>query len=152
RPSLRFSPNSSLYRVAGQARYLEVRRQDKGWSHHRAALEVPDYLDAVLARAEGGATPAELTHVLLEHDPEATEAEATEYVAELIGQQVLVWELVPAVTGPEPVHALVGRLRQLPAGAAAAERLAWVRDELEAIDARGPGVSPDRYRAIAGRL
>ena len=154
-PALRFTPNSSLYRVAGRARYLEVRRQDRGWSHHRAALEVPDYLDAVLARAAGGATPAELAGALLDHDPEATEAEAAEYVAELIEQQVLVSELAPAVTGPEPIHGLIERLRQLPAGAAVAERLAWVRDELAALDAGGPGASPDRYRAdrrSAGRV
>jgi thiopeptide-type bacteriocin biosynthesis protein len=152
RPALRFTPNSSLYRVAGQARYVEVRRDGKGWSHHRAALAVPDYLEAVLARAAGGATPAELTRTLLDHDSEATHAEAAEYVAELIEQQVLVSELAPAVTGPEPIHALIARLRELPAGAAAAEQLARVRDELEALDAGGPGAAPERYRAAAAGL
>jgi thiopeptide-type bacteriocin biosynthesis protein len=151
-PSLRFTPNTSLVHVAGRARYLEVRRQDKGWSHHRAALDVPDYLNAVLNCASGGATPPELIRALLDHDPEATEAEAAEYVAELIEQQILVSELVPAVTGPEPIHALIERLSQLPAGGAAAERLACVRDELAALDAHGPGVAPDRYRVIASRL
>src|SRR5262245_45986071 len=60
--TLRFSPNSSLYRVAGRARYLEVRPQEKGWSHHRVSLELPDYLEVVLARARDGATSAELAH------------------------------------------------------------------------------------------
>ncbi len=152
REALRFRPNTSLYRVAGRARYREVRRNGKGWTHHRSVLEVPDYLEAVLARAAGGATPGELAQALLGHDPEATEGEAAEYVSELIDQQVLVSELVPAVTGDEPVHGLIERLRQLPAGAAAADRLAWARDELAAIDARAPAAPPDRYRAIAAKL
>ena len=150
-PHLRFSPNSSLYRVAGRARYLEVRRKDKGWSHHRTSLAVPDYLEAVLARAGDGATPAELVRALLDHDPQATHAEAAEYVAELIEQQVLVSELTPAVSGPESLVWLIDRLGQLPAGTAT-NRLEHVRDALRTLDSAGPGASPDRYRAIAGQL
>src|SRR5262245_56757053 len=152
RPALRFTPNSSLVRIGDRARYLEVRRQDKGWSHHRAALEVPAYLEAVLSRAAGGATPAELTRALLDHDPEATAAEAEEFVSALIDQQVLVSDLAPAVTGAERVHGLIERLLQLPAGAAAAGVLEAARDNLAALDAGGPGAAADRYGAIVGRL
>jgi len=152
RPALRYRPNSSLYRVAGRARYREVRRDGTGWSHHRAALEVPGYLEAVLARAGEGATPGELARALLDHDPEATEVEAADYVRELIDQQVLVSDLAPALTGEEPVHGLIRRLRETKAGAEAAERLAAVRDAIAAIDAHGPGAPPARYRAIASRL
>jgi thiopeptide-type bacteriocin biosynthesis protein len=153
-PHLRFSPNSSLYRVAGRARYLAVRRKDEAWSHHRAALAVPDYLEAVLARAGGGgagATPAELVRALLDHDPQATHAEAAEYLAELIDQQVLVSELTPAVSGRESLVWLIDRLGELPLGTATT-RLEHVREALCSLDSAGPGASPDQYRAIAGRL
>src|SRR5262249_58763076 len=73
-PALRFTPNSSLYRVAGGARYLEVRRQDKAWSHHRAALAVPDYLAARLQPAAGGGAPAEPTPGLPRHERQAAPA------------------------------------------------------------------------------
>lgn len=152
RPHLRFTPNSSLYRAGGRARYLEVRRRGDRWSHHRASLATPDYLVAVLQRATGGATPDELARALLDHDREASDVEAAEYIAELIDQQILVSELVPAVTGPEPIHGLIARLDELPGGAVAAGHLSWVRDELIALDADGPGAAPDRYRAVAVRL
>jgi thiopeptide-type bacteriocin biosynthesis protein len=152
RPDLRFAPNSSLYPVAGRLRYREVRRKEKGWTHHRAVLEVPDYLDVVLARADEGATPGELVRGLLERFPEADEADAVAYVEELIENQVLVSNLTPALTGPEPIHGLIEHLGSLPRGAETAAHLVWVRDELAAFDAEGPGVSPQRYRTVVRRL
>ncbi|HET6162941.1 MAG TPA: lantibiotic dehydratase [Planctomycetota bacterium] len=152
RPRLRFRPNSSLCRVGERWRYHEVRREAKGWAHRRCALEAADYLDAVLARARGGATVGELVATLRERDADATEAETAEYVGALIDQQVLVSELVPAITGDEPIHDWIARLRATEGGAAAAERLEAVRDELARFDAGGPGVAPLRYRALAASL
>jgi len=152
RPRLRFRPNSSLYRVGERWRYHEVRREAKGWAHRRCALEAADYLDLMLARARGGATIGELMATLRERDADATEAETAEYVDALIDQQVLVSELVPAITGDEPIHDWIARLRATEGGAAAAERLEAVRDELARFDAGGPGVAPPRYRALAAEL
>jgi len=152
RPRLRFRPNSSLYRVGERWRYREVRREAKGWAHRRCALEAADYLDLVLARARGGATVGELVATLREHDPLATADEAAEYVDALVDQQVLVSELVPAITGDEPIHDWIARLRATEGGAAAAGRLEAVRDELARFDAGGPGVAPSRYRALAAEL
>jgi thiopeptide-type bacteriocin biosynthesis protein len=152
RPSLRFRPNSSLHRVAGRMRYREVRREEKGWAHKRCAVELPDYLEVVLRRASGGATPAELILALREHDSRASEAEASEYVIELIDQQLLVSELAPPITGVEPIHDLIRKLRPHAAGRAVATRLEAVRDRLLSFDARGPGVAPQGYREIAREL
>src|SRR5262245_12989185 len=156
RPDLRFFPNSSLYPVAGRLRYREVRRPEKGhargWTHHRGVIEVPDYLEVVLATAEECANLGELARGLLDRFPEAVEADAAAYVDELIENQVLVSDLTPSLTGPEPIHGLIERLEALPQGAEIAARLAWVRDELRAIDAKGPGVPPERYRSVVRRL
>jgi class I lanthipeptide synthase len=152
RPNLRFRPNSSLHRVAGRLRYREVRREEKGWAHRRCAVELPDYLEVVLTSAAGGATPAELVRALLAHDPDASEMEANEYVGELIDQQLLVSELTPSITGVEPIHDLIARLRTHAAGAPAAARLAWARDRLARLDEAGPGVAPSSYREIAEQL
>jgi thiopeptide-type bacteriocin biosynthesis protein len=152
RRELRFRPNSSLHRVGDRVRYRGIRREEKGWAHRRCAMDAPEYLDVVLARATGGATPDELVRALREHDPLASEDEAAEYVGELIDQQVLVADLAPAITGAEPIHDFVTRLAPMPAGAPFAATLAAVRDELDRFDAAGPGVEPQRYRAIAGAL
>jgi thiopeptide-type bacteriocin biosynthesis protein len=145
---LTFGVNTSLYPARGRLRYLEVRRNGKGWTHHQVALETSAYLDATLARARAGAEPAALKAVLLERDAGASPEDAEEYLGELIANQVLVSELRPAVTGPEPFGGLAARLRQEGAG----DRLDQARQEIEAVDAGGLGAEPGRYRSIARLL
>jgi thiopeptide-type bacteriocin biosynthesis protein len=153
-----FGVNSSLYPARGRLRYFEVRRDGKGWTHHQVALETSDYLGATLARAGEGATRDALTKVLLDFDPEAAREEADEYLGGLIDSQVLVSELRPTVTGPEPIHGLAARLRTLGGGrngtprSAAAEPLEQVHRELASLDAHAPGSDPKRYRRIAELL
>jgi len=168
RPALSFAINSSLYPARGRFRYCEVRRNGKGWTHHQVALEATDYLEATLTQAgEGIALPA-LAAALIEKDPEASQEEAEDYLNELIANQVLVSELRPAVTGPEPLQGLALRLRErtdtfsvpphspkvVERGRAeeAIERLEQASQELEALDAGGLGAEPSRYRDIAGML
>jgi thiopeptide-type bacteriocin biosynthesis protein len=170
RASLAFQPNTSLYCANGRVRYAEVRRNGKGWTHHRVALEASDYLDATLERARGGARPAALAATLVETDPAAAPEEAAEYVGELIDNQVLVSELAPRVTGPEPLHGLAerlcekgvgSRLPERPEGCFAqttpdpffrGQRLERTQALLAALDDDGVGVAPERYRDIAQQL
>jgi thiopeptide-type bacteriocin biosynthesis protein len=150
RESLTFRPNTSLYRANGRLRYVQVRRDGKGWTHHGVALEASNYLDATLARAGQGARADVLGASLVETDPEAAPVEAAEFIGELIDNQVLVSELVPPVTGPEPIHGLAARLRdRAPDHGLLLEQ---TRSALEAIDRAGVGVLPERYRDIARRL
>jgi len=148
--ALKFSANNSLFPAQGRMRYLEVRRDGKGWTHHQMALEAAGYLEATLARAREGATVETLAAGLVQDDPEATCEEAGEYISELIESQVLVSELRPAVTGPEPLLGLVERLRT--PSPRAAEVLDEVRRQLESLDACGPGTDPASYRRLARLL
>jgi thiopeptide-type bacteriocin biosynthesis protein len=151
RRRLLFAVNSTLHPSRGRYRYCEVRRNGKGWTHHQVALEATDYLDATLARARTGARPEGIQAALLEVDPDASGEEAEEYLGALIDNQVLESELQPTVTGSEPIHGLVSRLRARGATDAAG-RLEQVRQELEAIDAGGLGAEPARYRRLAELL
>jgi thiopeptide-type bacteriocin biosynthesis protein len=146
-----FGINSSLYRAHDRLRYLEVRRNGQGWTHHHVAVEATDYLAATLARAREETSAAALAASLLEDDPEAASEEAEDYIGDLIDNQVLISELRPAVTGPEPVLGLMARLRERSA-APAADCLEEARQDLEAIDACGLGAEPARYRQIAAQL
>src|SRR5262249_17539506 len=148
RPKLRFGVNSSLYRAYDRHRYFEVRRNGQGWTHHHVAVEATDYLAATLARAREGTSAAALAASLIDDDPDAAIDEAEAYIGDLIDNQVLITELRPTVTGPEPLPGLVARLRGRGA-TPAADRLEQARQELEALDAGGLGVGPARYRRIA---
>lgn len=151
RASLRYTPNSSLYRAAGRLRYVEARvKKARERSYHLVAVEETEYLTATLSRAAQGALPADLVAALT--DEEIPPEVAAEYVEQLIDSQLLVPELAPPVTGPEPVHPLAAQLAGYEAGRAGAAVLEAVRDELAALDAAGLGGSPDHYRAVAARL
>jgi thiopeptide-type bacteriocin biosynthesis protein len=176
RPSLRFGVNSSLHAAHGRFRYFEVRRNGKGWTHRQVALEAADYLQATLNHARAGALPGMLAAAILDDDPEAAREEAEEYITALIESQVLVSELRPTVTGPEPVAGLAARLRQhtrrkallsrpdgsgepsyrTPAAAtqhpSIADQLQGVHEELAELDASGLGTEPGRYRRLAAQL
>src|SRR5437899_1734870 len=152
RKTLVYRPNSSLYRAAGRLHYAEARLLNKTRSHHLVAIEATDYLEASLGRASEGARPQVLAEALVASEAGVTMEEAWEFVNELIDSQILVPDLEPAVTGPEPIHGLLAHLRRHPPAAVAAERLEQTREALETLDAAGLGADPGRYRAIARRL
>ncbi|MGR6967851.1 lantibiotic dehydratase [Geodermatophilus sp. URMC 61] len=150
RAGLTYRPNSSLYEAAGRLHLAEARFADARRSYHLVAVDKSPHLTATLERAEDGATLGELAAALV--DGEITRAEADEYVAELVDSQLLVSDLRPGVTGDEPIHGLVATLAGHAETAPLSGRLDEARLALEKIDAEGPGVSPDRYRAITAVL
>ncbi|HZD71812.1 MAG TPA: lantibiotic dehydratase [Actinomycetes bacterium] len=150
RRALMYEPNSSLYEVAGRLRLAEARLTATGRSYHLVAVDKSPYLTAALERAQGGAPLEAVAGVLV--DDEISQAEAEEYVAELVDNQLLMTDARPLVTGDEPVHGLVAVLGGDAGTARIAERVDEARAALEAIDAEGLGTSPDRYRAVASPL
>ncbi len=155
RSHLLVRPNSSLYRAGGRLRYSEARLDGRSRTYHLVSVQPTDYLEATLARAEKGARLSELARALVDDDPAIALAEAEGYVGELIDSQVLVPQIGPAVTGPEPVHAIIAELRAHPGSAEAAlaaERLDQTRAALEELDRRSLGAGEAPYRAIARRL
>jgi lantibiotic biosynthesis protein len=150
RPALRFRPNSSLYRAGGRIRYAQARLEGKARSYHLVAVDPSDSFLATLDRAADGARPSELAAALVDEDVSAGDAEA--YVGELIDNQILVSELAPAVTGCEPIHALVAPLRAQPAAGQVVQRLDAAQATIEALDRAGLGIDPERYVTIARLL
>lgn len=151
KPALTYRPNSSLYRAGGRLRYAEARLQGRDRTYQLVAVGITDYLERTLARAADGAKPQALAAALVADDEEVSLDEALAFVEELIDSQLLVPELTPAVTGGEPVPALIQSLQELPV-APVADRLAALQEELATIDRAGIGVAPDRYRGLAASL
>jgi thiopeptide-type bacteriocin biosynthesis protein len=147
---LTYEPNSSLYELAGRLRLAEARLTATGRSYHLVAVDKSPYLSAALDQAQGGAALEAVAGVLV--DDEISQAEAEEYVQELVDNQLLVTNARPFVTGDEPVHGLVAARGGDPGTAPIAERVDEAQATLEAIDTEGLGTSPDRYRAIASLL
>jgi thiopeptide-type bacteriocin biosynthesis protein len=150
RQELRYRPNSSLYSASGRLRYAEARLKNKARSYHLVAVEETPYLLDTLARAERGASLRVLAEALI--DDEITVEEAEGFILELIESQLLLPELSPAVTGPEPIHDLITQLNGLRDGAASAAILEGAREALLAIDAEPLGLPNTRYLEIAEGL
>ncbi|ATB27146.1 lantibiotic dehydratase [Melittangium boletus] len=152
RRSLRYLPNSSLYRLAGQWRYLEMRSRGRERSYHLTAVESAPHLEATLERAGSGATLPRLASALVDEVAGVSYEEALAYVETLVREQLLLPTWAPTLTGPEPVPHLLEQARDVPALNEVHERLSSVQRALALIDAQPLGLSPDAYREVAHAL
>lgn len=152
RPALSFKPNTSVYPVAGRLRYIETRFSGRKRSYHLVVVDAGEELLATLERARGGATVATLADALIAADDAIASDEATDYIATLIENQLLVADLAPIISGPEPIHGMIERLDAHQLTAPLAGQLAAVRDALADLDAGGLGAAPERYREVAALL
>ena len=155
RPELRarlsYRTNSSLYTAAGRYRYVEHTFENGMRKHRLVAVDRSEYLARVLDRASAApAKLSELAGLLVEDD--ITLAEAEVFVNELIDTQLLVSELEPEVTGPEPVPLLVERLQRLQGAGDVAATLVGVQASIAAIDRSPLGADPALYREVVKQL
>lgn len=134
RPHLRYWPNTSLYQLGEEFRFVEHHYAAGRRVHQLSAVQATPYLQRLLAAAQGGASYPALVALLSEAEPD----EATQFIDALIEAQVLMHELEPTVTGEEfftHVLAVLARVgEQSPAIAAIADHLEAVRQQLAAID------------------
>jgi len=107
-----FYPNTSMYPLGDQLRYIEHRFLEKsGRSYHLVQIEKSIYLEKIMDAAARGATPPDLAALIT--DDEVSGEEALEFIYELIRNQVLVSELEPHVTGEEYFSFLLRKLKSL---------------------------------------
>jgi lantibiotic biosynthesis protein len=150
RKNLTYRPNTSLYRASGRLRYAEMHAKSSGREYHLVAVEENDYLQATLKRAANGAKMMDLAKALV--DDEITLEEAEGYLTELIDNQVLVSDLEPEVTGPEPIFELIRKLESASSTHEKGGHLAKTQAILEKLDREGIGHPPEHYRQLAKEL
>jgi class I lanthipeptide synthase len=153
RRRLRYHANSSLYEAGGRLRYVEYDLDDSVRRHRLVAAEASDYLRRVLTAARVPRTLDELASVLVDGD--VTEADALDFLGELVDAQLLVSELEPRTTGEEPVPSLIdalertgvdGEVKRSAAALRSAQRL------IESLREGQVGLPPARYGEIAEAL
>ena len=154
RDTLLYHPNSSLHRVGSEWRYVESRFDGRRRSHHLVAVTASEALDAVLERARPGASLEALAGAVVASQPAGAlrPEEARGFVQEVVDGQIVVSDLSPGVTGPEPLEALIGRLAQRPRTEAAVAALQRIQRGLAALDARGIGRPAGAYAPLAREL
>lgn len=107
---LLFRPNTSLYFAAGQYHHTQGYLDHGLRAYRLIATDPSPYLAATLERASSGATASQLASALVRDDQEISMEEAGEYIRKLIESQVLVSDLTPPITGPEPIEDMLTQL------------------------------------------
>jgi len=151
RPHLRYWPNTSLYQLDEEIRFVEHHYADGRRVHQLSAVQATPYLRQLLAATQAGATYPALVALLEEVASEP--GEAAQFVEELIEAQVVVHELEPTVTGQEffaHMQAVLTRIgEQAPEIAAIAARLTDVRQQLAALDQNSVNPAASYGRIVA---
>ncbi|HLY92033.1 MAG TPA: lantibiotic dehydratase [Candidatus Angelobacter sp.] len=150
RARLSFHPNTTLHLVAGNYHHTQSYVNPRSANERARLFQLvatgyTPCLEATLRRALDGATAHWLVLRLIEDDPTLPLEEVEVYVDRLIESQLLVADLNPAVTGPEPLDDMIQQLEQ--AGLKApAQALRAIRECLRTA-AEG-GVHLNNYKKI----
>lgn len=151
---LKYWRNSSLRKVGSHWHYVESRMADEKRSHHLVRLEADDYLEAAIDISSEGADFNQLVHAVMRQSPDGaiTEEEASGFVLDLIRNEVLVSQLLPSITGPQPLDDVIDVLQEVPSASAATNTLRSVRDKMVRLSEKSLGASPQEYREIESEL
>ena len=129
---LLFYPNTSLYRSGDQWRYVEHRFQkETGRSYHLVEVDHSEYVEKILLSAKEGSTVAELANAI--SDDAVSVEEATEFIHEIINNQLLINELEPSVTGEEYFTVVLLKLKTLQHAERYVKQLEKVFEKLKQI-------------------
>lgn len=111
RDQLQFYPNTSLYKVGRQFRYIEYSYINTKRIHHIVGANYTWYLDKIIKESKRGKTIKQLALVITNDD--ILFEEAFNYITELIESQILISELEPSVSGPEFLEHILTVLKKL---------------------------------------
>ena len=111
KPYLKFSPNSSLYLIGEDYRYVEYYYVNNRRHHKINRVEFSSYLGSVLNEAKQHLTKKQLASILISE--EISEEEALDFIDELIECQLLVNQFEPTVTGNDYFNVLILKLNEI---------------------------------------
>lgn len=109
--NLIYLPNSSIYLLGEEIRYVEYKYINGQRFHQISAVTVSDYVEKVIEGSKQGVTYNELLNLLI--DNEISEGEAAGFVNELIEAQLLVNNLEPSITGKEFIEQIIDVIQSI---------------------------------------
>lgn len=144
-----FYPNSSLYPVANEWRYIEYHYKGNRRIHQTVSLENDDYLQLIINQSQQGAYLPDLIQLLID-DGFSTD-EASQFIYEIVDSQLLVSELEPAVSGPEYFDQLMTCIEKLKGVKPMVDLLKGVQRKIKALD-KSLNNSKEDYTQITDSL
>ena len=141
--SLKYTLNSSIYRIGEEIRYIEYNYIDGQRKHQISSIIWSDYIQLVLDLCKTGARIQEIVLHLIEDD--ISEEQATFFVEELIDSQLLVSELEPAITGEEFILQIK---KNVISNSSISDLLTIIQTQLKNIDAKNNNEISVYYQVI----
>ncbi len=149
REQLLFYPNSSIYSLGDQLRYVEYKYDKAKRFNHIVEIDNSDYLGLILEKASDGMLVKDLTALLV--NDEITDDEALGFIEELIESQVLISELEPSVSGAEFLVQIQKVLKTLEGTSELLDRIEHVNSWLKTLD-ESLGNLPESYIELSDYL
>lgn len=143
---LKFYPNNSIYEVSTGFRYVEYSIQNNIRHYQLTSIAKTTYLQSILALANNGVTAGTMRDLLMQ-EANASQDEADEFIMDLWQSQLIVSELEPAVTGPEPLNQLIVQLSNLQHADALLSPLKMIQGLIQ-----NPGEGVAYYKCLEEKL
>ena len=145
RNHLIFYPNTSLYRIDDHFRYIEYKFNNKRREYSLEGITSNEYIVQIIQEASQGKKIQELSDTIIDED--ISSEEATDFIHQLIDNQILVSELELTVTGEDYFEKLLKRIQEIPNTDESLQWLNQLHEQLQKIDAK-IGNSADDYQQM----
>lgn len=97
---LLYFPNTSIYQIGSEIRYVEYKYNKRGErKHYLYSIESNQYIKKALKKASKGSKIKDIANVLTNN--EVSFSDATQFINELIENQILISSISPPVTGED---------------------------------------------------
>lgn len=110
--NLIYYPNSSIYKISDFYRYIEYQYVNKKREHTLSSFRVNPVIDILIENSKKGLKFNELIDLIA--DDESEIEEASEFLLELINNQILVSELDATITGDLDINRIIKILENVP--------------------------------------
>ncbi len=108
RNSLHYYPNTSLSQIGNDLRYVEYRYEKALRRHFTVSIENSEYIRIILNTAKNGASIDTLSSLI--NEPDVSAEDASNFIHELIDNQILVSSISPSVTGEDYLNLLIDKI------------------------------------------
>ncbi|MEB8346894.1 lantibiotic dehydratase family protein [Flavobacteriaceae bacterium KMM 6898] len=129
---LHWRPNTSLYKVGKQWRYIQYAYFEGKRTHSLEAVSSFKILDQIIKNSNGGRTIKQLKTFLIKNEISGEDAE--NFIYELINNNILISNLEPSLTGNDFLDQLITDLKKINGYEKHSKILSSIKKELKIMD------------------